>query len=108
MRPDPPAARPAAGGGGATAARRAPRWGSPVPLLQSVRSALDLRPGLDPLGVVLADRPAIVAALLRRRRPVGDLAEVLLIAGVEDLAVILVRGLRTGLLVGGRLAEVLG
>src|SRR3954465_16008199 len=49
-------------------------------------SALDLRPGLDPLGVVLAHVSAIVAALLPRRVPVGHLVEEGLVVGVVGLA----------------------
>src|SRR3954447_23989949 len=67
--------------------------------------SLDLGPGLDPGRVVLAHRPAGVAALRARRRPVGDLGEVGLVVGVEGLAEVLVRGLRARLRVGGRLAE---
>src|SRR4051812_30498844 len=71
-------------------------------------SALDLRPGLDPLRVVHADVPAVVAALLPRRVPVGHLVEVGLVVGVEDLAVILVGGQRAGLRVRRGLTEPLG
>src|SRR5215211_4323018 len=72
------------------------------------RLALDLRPGLDPLRVVHADVPAIVAALLGRRRPVGHLVEVGLVVGVEDLAVVLVLGQRAGLRISRSLPEQLG
>ena len=68
------------------------------PCSDELSSALDLRPRLDPFGVVLADRPAVVTALLARRRPVRDLVEVVLVVGVEDLAVVLDRGLRARLL----------
>src|SRR3954471_24039349 len=71
-------------------------------------STLDLRPGLDPLRVVHADVPAVVAALLPRRVPVGHLVEVGLVVGVEDLAVILVGGQRAGLRVRRGLTEPLG
>src|SRR3954453_3641959 len=54
-------------------------------------SALDVRPGLDPLGVVRAGVAAAVAAILDRRRPEGHAREVRLTSLVEDLAVVLCR-----------------
>src|SRR6185503_7126268 len=67
-------------------------------------SALDLRPGLHPLRVVHADVAAVVAAVLRRSRPVGHLVEVGLVVREVGLAVIRVRGQVTGLGVGRSLA----
>src|SRR5918996_2240966 len=68
-------------------------------------SALDVRPGLDPLRVVGALVAAAVAARLDRRRPEGDPREVRLVALVEDLAVVLRRGVRARRAVGRGLPE---
>src|SRR6478609_9742941 len=57
-------------------------------------SALDVGPGLDPLRVVGARVAAAVAAALDGRRPERDLREVGRVALVEDLAVVLRRGVR--------------
>src|SRR5215207_5270571 len=54
---------------------------------------LHLGPALHPLGVVRADRTTPVEALLRRSGPVPDLLEVVLVRGVERVAVVLGSGL---------------
>src|SRR4051795_5579681 len=68
-------------------------------------SALDVRPGLDPLRVVHALVAAAVAARRDRRGPEGDVVEVRLGALVEDLAVVLGAGVLACQLFRGRLAE---
>src|SRR4029079_12575732 len=103
------ARRAAAGAGRGTkrgAARGAPRAAPRFPGRRWL--PLYLRPGLGPLGVVLADRAPIVTAVGHRSRPVPDLLEVLLVVGVEGLAVVLVHGEAARRLAGRGLAEVLG
>src|SRR4029079_2856316 len=85
------ARRVAAGAGGGTkrgAARGTPRTAPRFPGRRWL--PLYLRPGLGPLGVVLADLAAIVTAVGDGCRPVPDLLEVVLVLGMERLAVVLV------------------
>src|SRR4051812_35363530 len=77
-------------------------------LVIAASSALDRRPGLCPGRVVLADGATVVAAVLRRRRPVGDLVGIGLIERVVGGAVVLVHRLGAGPGLRRGLTEVLG